>query len=723
MQKWFFNLLLLLGTNAGLNAQIQLGPVGSWRAHFSNARIQQIIKGDQLYVAAENQIITINAKQELDYLNTTTGLHSIGIHKIGWNPIAQQLIVAYKNNRVDILQGDQVTLIDDIELTNLFSNKSINDLFIFNNYAYLSCSFGIVVIDLIKKEIKETIFPNNARQIVPVLQTIYFNNKLYALTEQGVWSINFAQNIGWEKENINSTAAIQEMFIFKNQLYFATKQDIYEFQSNNSVFQINTGSIQAVTVDQEQVYALVHQGERGALIQLDSSKINRTVIDSAILERPVSLLKEGNTIWIADINKGLYQKKEQAKWIPLGGPFSPITSQYAVANNQLLMSYGAGKKGVSSFNENGWTNFNQLQNLTLSNITSVAIDVKDQSWWMGMGAQLVNYNPLQSTATVTIPHPNSGVIQSIQQQTDGGFYVLKEGLGLLVKDATQWTAFAIPNNFTNTNLKQLIVGSNGLSWLIGPSQQGILLFQKRNNQAIWKQLNTSKGTGNLPSMEVSAIAEDKDGSIWVGTKNGIALFQCGDINEACDAYLPIVNSNGFNGYLFQNETINCITVDGGNRKWIGTNNGAWLINKDGTEVIQHFTTANSPLPNNKVLSIAVEPSNGDVFFFTAAEIVSYKGQATEGALTQEHIKIYPNPVAPDYNGPIQIKNLVNNALVKITDLNGQLITQMRAIGGQAIWNGLNQYQRKVASGIYLIFVRDELGTEKAVGKIMITSGY
>jgi hypothetical protein len=111
-----------------------------------------------------------------------------------------------------------------------------------------------------------------------------------------------------------------------------------------------------------------------------------------------------------------------------------------------------------------------------------------------------------------------------------------------------------------------------------------------------------------------------------------------------------------------------------------------------------------------------------VFFFTASEIVSYRGQATEAALTQARINIYPNPVAPDYNGPILIKNLVNNALVKITDLNGQLITQIRAIGGQAIWNGLNQYQRKVASGIYLIFVRDDLGAEKAVGKIMITSG-
>jgi hypothetical protein len=249
------------------------------------------------------------------------------------------------------------------------------------------------------------------------------------------------------------------------------------------------------------------------------------------------------------------------------------------------------------------------------------------------------------------------------------------------------------------------------------------LFQKQNNQGVWRQLNTGKGSGNLPSMEVTAITEDRDGNIWIGTDNGIAIFQCTNINEACDAYLPIVESNGFNGYLFQKETIHSISIDGANRKWIGTNNGAWLISKDGTEVLEHFTSENSPLPSNTVLSIGIEPSGGDVFFFTKNEIISYKGNATESVATQSDIKIYPNPIAPNYNGPILIKNLVNNALVKITDINGQLVMQTRAQGGQAMWNGRDQYQLKVASGIYLVFVRDDTGNEKAVGKILISVGY
>lgn len=723
MRKWLLILFCLQCFNSKLIAQLQLGPVGSWRAHFSNASIRQVIKGDQIYAVAANQIIQIDPNQKINYLNTTNGLHATGIQKIGWHPIEEQLVIAYKNSRIDIVQGDQVTLIDDIEVSNLFSDKTINDLSIINNNAYLSCNFGIVVVDLLKKEIKETIFPNNSRQAVKVLQTILYQNKLFVLTDNGIWSIILGQNNSWIQENTYGINGIQHMFVFKNQLYFNNQKSIYPYQNNIASYQIEVGNIQSITTDDAQVYASILYDNKGALIQLNTNKINTVLIDSTVLKSPVSILKDGNNIWIADDYKGLHLKNDQAKWIDLGGPMSQSINNIAATNKQLLLSYGANKPGISSLNENGWTNYVQFQNLNLSNVEALSIDPVDQSWWAGMGTQLVHFNPDKKVVEQFTPHPNLGVIKSIQQKADGSMAILKEGVGLILKEGQQWNRFPIPQEFSSTNLKQFIAGNNGLYWTIGPRQQGVLLFQKQNNQANWRQLNTRKGAGNLPSMEVTAITEDKEGAIWVGTDNGIAVFQCSNINEACDADWPIVEGNGFIGYLFQKETIHCISIDGANRKWVGTNNGAWLISKDGSELLQHFTTENSPLPNNKVLSIGIEPTAGDVFFITEEEMISYKGQATEGASTQNKIKIYPNPVGPAYQGPILIQNLVNNALVKITDLKGQLVAQTRALGGQAIWNGRDQYQHKVASGIYLIFVRDDAGNEKAVGKIMITAGY
>ena len=723
MQKWIYILIGCIGIAKPIDAQLQLGPIGTWRAHFSNESVQQVVKGDQIYVAAANQIIQIDANRQTTYLNTTTGLHATGIHKIAWQPIENQLVIAYKNSRLDIIKGDQVTLIDDIQSSNLYSDKTINDLIVYNNNAYLSCNFGIVVIDLLKKEIKSTIFPNNNRQNVKVFQTIVYQNKLFALTENGIWSTALVQNNSWIVENAMGVSGIKNMFVFKNQLYFNNQQKIYPYQSNIASYQIFTGTIEAIAVDEERILAGIAYQNKGALIQFNNNQTNTVLVDSAVLIQPVGILKDGNTIWVADFGKGLYEKNEQSKWTALGGPLSSAYGNNAFSNHQLLMSYGANKIGISSLNEKGWSNLTQIQNLKINYVEAVSIDPIDQSWWMGMGDQLIHYDPNKKIVEEILPNTSIGAIKSIQQKTDGQIVLLKEGFGIVAKEGGKWNSYPMQTGFASTNLKKILVAKNDLSWIIGPKQQGILLFQKQNNQAIWRQLNTGKGSGNLPSMEVTAIAEDKDGSIWVGTDNGIAIFQCNTINEACDAYLPIVQSNGFNGYLFQRETIHSISIDGANRKWIGTNNGAWLISKDGAEVLQHFTTENSPLPDNTVLSIGIEPTDGDVFFFTKNEIISYKGEATERALTQSAIKIFPNPIAPNYNGPIVIKNLVNNALVKITDINGQLMMQTRALGGQAVWNGRDQYQRKVASGIYLIFARDDMGNEKAVGKILISAGF
>jgi hypothetical protein len=129
------------------------------------------------------------------------------------------------------------------------------------------------------------------------------------------------------------------------------------------------------------------------------------------------------------------------------------------------------------------------------------------------------------------------------------------------------------------------------------------------------------------------------------------------------------------------------------------------------------------LPSDTILQILIAPKTGEVFFNTTKQMVSYKGTATQGTETQNTIQIYPNPVGPNYTGQIAIRGLVENAVVKITDLTGKLLFQTNALGGQAIWNGRTYEGRKVATGIYLVFVRDLAGNEKGVGKIVIADGY
>jgi hypothetical protein len=108
-----------------------------------------------------------------------------------------------------------------------------------------------------------------------------------------------------------------------------------------------------------------------------------------------------------------------------------------------------------------------------------------------------------------------------------------------------------------------------------------------------------------------------------------------------------------------------------------------------------------------------------VYIATDRGIVAYQGAATEGNEVFTDVYAYPNPVRPDYEGPIFIRGLVTGAFVKITDVTGNLVFETRAEGGQAIWDGRDFKGRKVQTGVYLAYMSDELGFNTYVAKILI----
>lgn len=226
--------------------------------------------------------------------------------------------------------------------------------------------------------------------------------------------------------------------------------------------------------------------------------------------------------------------------------------------------------------------------------------------------------------------------------------------------------------------------------------------------------------GGLPDNTVYCLAKDRRGSIWIGTANGIGIVNCPSqvIAGDCESELRIVQYDQFAGYLFQNEQVRTIAVDGANRKWIGTNNGVWLISDDGEEILHRFTESNSPLPSNRIQNIRIDPISGEVYFGTENGLVSYRGTATEPKARQEEILVFPNPVPSGYSGPIAFRDLTANADLRITDMSGQLIFRTRAQGGQAVWNGKDYTGRRPQSGVYLIFVTDPQGRETGVGKMV-----
>ena len=170
-KKCFLGLCCLI-VYLNASAQSLLEPIGQWREHYNNKNVLHLAKGDLLYGATTNQVFTIDAKNNIQFFGKSNGLHEIEIAAIAWDPTEAQLIIAYNNSNIDILKGDAVFSIADIYLSKVYANKKINSIQVVGSWAFLSTNFGIVVLDLIKHEIKDTWFANNNRQATATYQQL-----------------------------------------------------------------------------------------------------------------------------------------------------------------------------------------------------------------------------------------------------------------------------------------------------------------------------------------------------------------------------------------------------------------------------------------------------------------------------------------------------------------------------------------------------------------------
>jgi hypothetical protein len=163
-------------------------------------------------------------------------------------------------------------------------------------------------------------------------------------------------------------------------------------------------------------------------------------------------------------------------------------------------------------------------------------------------------------------------------------------------------------------------------------------------------------------------------------------------------------------------------VDGNNQKWISTaTSGVFLLSPDGTEILQHFTKDNSPLPTSSVKTIGIDNASGKVYLGTLKGMVVFQGDAYAESEELSQISVFPNPVRPNYTGSLVVRGLQQNARVKITDIAGNLVHDTTSEGGSISWNLLSFSGQRVRSGVYLIFVSSKDGVDSAVKKVMIVN--
>jgi len=643
-------------------------------------------------------------------------------------------------------------------------DKTLNSINIVGDYAYFSTNFGILILNLKKKEITNTYVLNKK-----IYSSVVKDNVIYAATADGLYSGKLTDNLLDANNWVLSNAiAFNQLVIFENKIIGNQPNNgIYSFDNNSlELTSIIGGNFSYMEVFDNKLIA----GSGNSIAIFDHyNSVKYMDLDDNF--NHLSYTKSNDLYWGSNGDKGLNGYKlnnnKLEKTVSSIIPESPkrnLPYYMTFTNNRLLICGGGmdydrlNNPGTIMMMENNkWYNFQEegikeVTGLDYKDITSVIQDPNNpehhfassggEGVYEFMNRKFVKLYSINNSTLQTI-FPNESYklnyvrTNGLQYDKNHNLWVLNSYIDSVInvlKDDGKWISFYHPELIGKPTFERIIFDRRGWAWITSMRYEpGVFCFNINGTledtsddktKFIGSFINQD-GT-NLGKLKILSIVEDKDGAIWIGTEKGpIVIYnptKFFDDDFYC-TQIKVPRNDGTNlaDFLLSNERINAICIDGGNRKWIGTeSNGIFLLSEDGLETIHHFTTENSPLLSNKIQSLALNPKTGELFIGTDQGLISYMSDATEGENTfSETAHAFPNPVKPDYTGLITITGLIRDSNVKITDINGNLIFAGTSVGRQFTWNGRNSKGKKVASGIYLVLAADTEGKEGIATKILI----
>ncbi|MDD3286392.1 MAG: two-component regulator propeller domain-containing protein [Bacteroidales bacterium] len=781
--KFSFSIVLaflLLAPNF-LKAQFPNVPIGQWRDHLSYYQTKKLaFVEDRVLVSAGSAMFFFDPKDNsVERFSKVDGLTDAGITQLSYDKNTKSIIVVYENSNIDIIQNNKVYNIPDIKIRSIEGSKMINNITFYNEKAYLSCGFGVVVLDLSRKEIFETYYIGNNSSKINVNNVVIQNDSIYAATVQGLLyapynSPSLATSETWTKyENFNNpnNKEILYLFEFNNKLLIGIENhntNIDLFEKVNNGFDTVFANQFAYWIKPTNNHIVVKTwGTAPALIIYDTLFQTERVIDTSWF--PIKYDWDQKTIIIPEIGDALiigdelymahereggllqlknFKQNMYTKPIYPNGPLSNDVFSITASNDMIYVAPGGktiqhAPRGIPAniyhFNRYYWdclSNFREYENI-VKDIVHISVDPRNPkhimaaSYWNGvvevMDNKIIKVWDKDNTNNVLSESYGYRIIAS-EYDMSGNLLVansLSSTALCYLNYRNEWGNFNTYGMIGQTETLGLLIDqvSGNFYKFLWTSNNKILAINNNGQQVIIDPNNGAKDQSN----KINCMVQDKEGEIWIGTDKGIkVIYSLDDIYSTQDNGTSVVTCNniiyqeeGIAQYLLNFDNINTILCDGGNRKWVGTErNGIFVFSPNGDKQLYHFTAENSPLYSNRVLTMAQDPQTGEIYIGTDRGIISYKAESTAPKEEAGALYVYPNPVRPDYNGTIAIKGFVYDSDVRITDIAGNMVAHVKSIGGQAVWDGKNFKGEKISSGVYLIFGSASEGKETAVGKIL-----
>lgn len=659
------------------------GMMNGWTLHYAYGNTDEVAyAGGLMYGLSEGSLFSLDVQdEELRTVNALNGLSGSGIGHIIADEEHKRLLVAYRDGTFDIIYSDgRIGTITDLKRKQLSGvNKLAHDIICRGDLAYLACDFGVLVINMKKLELGDWYQPTVSGN--PMLRQLHIEgDTLYAVSEGTLFA-------GCMRDNLVDYAA------WKTWPAAERKLDIPghicgHVRLNGCDYNSSVGKGIVRTCDGVQTSFLPN----GPAV---NSPYRMTFSDGRMIMVP------------------------GARW----------TSESAIPARVMILEDGS------------WSNI-RYEEIPLApglkyvfDFTRAAIDPQDKehffvsSYGEGLyefrGREVVNiYNTDNSPLVSASGSKNYCRVDGVAYDRDGYIWMLNatntKALQVLSPNG-QWASISLRGQALETPGDVLVDQHRpNLRWIvscrqpagIGLIDDGGTPMQPGDDRVVFRSEFYDGAGKYVNPTEIYSIAQDRNGAVWVGTKEGLLMFPASldffTSNHCTRIIIERTDGSGLGDYMLGTEQINGIAVDGGNRLWVATQaSGVYLMDIDlfgyETKTVRHFTSKNSPMPSDVVMSVAVDPQTGEVYIGTDMGLVSYKSDASESEDDYSSAYVYPNPVRPDYSGLLTVSGLMEDSSVKITDAAGNLVYTATANGGTAVWDMRDLSGRRVSPGVYVIF--------------------
>ena len=737
-----------------------------WSSFYSYNQITGVVGANDglVYGLAENSLFSYDpTANEVVPITTVNGLLGDDINTLSISD--NYMMVGYQNGMLGVhnLTDGSVVLDNSIDrnITIPGNNKAINSFLLKDQTLYISANYGISSYDFVNNRFIDSYFFGVNNSQIQVNQTALVGTSLYAATEEGLYKAstddpNLVLESAWTKIAAGQWKAIGLVNNTLLGIVQSGETSICNALINDVAVERHRESGTLLWVDVNEDALILSFSNK--ILSFDADQLVSTLATATgnlSGQKFSSATQLGGNLFIGTSGSGLLlHNPSETRVVSPNGPLrNEIFDLSVVAEDDIWIAHGAFSQyynpyplnayGISRLSEEGWQNLPYSSLSGALSIVSVVPNPNDTSQvfacamhqglleinngvvgtlWNHTNSGLESLNPIEFGEN---PNYRSVRVRDVTFDSEGAMWSITSFVAKGLKKRS------VDGNWQSVDLLPVLSSPKraaGYSKLeispndeiyFGSSSSGLIGYAEINGTPVLRSIGVAE---NLPAEDVRSVALDYDDNLWIGTTNGLRVLYGASrmFTQEVSASTVVLEEGGNVGELLANQNIKAIEVDGNNQKWVATDGaGVFLFAEDGKKTIHHFTKENSPLPTNFIQNLAYNNQSGKIFIATSSGLVAFQGNAFAPSETLENIEVYPNPIRPRYTGPLTIRGLQADCVVKITDIVGNAVYETTSTGGSVQWDMNSFSGKRVRSGVYLIFVTTKDGMDSSVEKVMI----